>query len=272
MDYVQEKLPHSTHHRVEDHLLDCPLCAAAVEGFTQHGVPDAKRLDQLAGQTVQRAQAALALATDNSARLSLVDSETPSSTHKKPAGFVRSLNYWVRRGAVAAILLLLLIGFSNYWQQTTNDRLYSAFFAPQPRFGYSFERTLRPKQDRSNSVLDQAIHFYQHEQYAESLIAWRAYFDETPQPDDIRTLFYAGLAALSMGRKSEAKRYFAQLPKDIPGAKGEEINWYRSLLYLKLNDRRSAVSTLRSIQATPESTYGRELAPLLLKKLNKPIE
>ncbi len=38
-DYIEEKLPPKERQAVEHHLVDCPLCSEAYDGFIQHGRP-----------------------------------------------------------------------------------------------------------------------------------------------------------------------------------------------------------------------------------------
>ncbi|MEL6141483.1 MAG: zf-HC2 domain-containing protein [Bacteroidota bacterium] len=239
-DYVANRLDPATRHRVEDHLLDCPLCDSAVQGFALYGVEESEE-----GVPVM-------------AERQLLD-DLPLA--KEPSS-IRWVLTWV--GAAAAVCLFAL-GYWSYWSQTKNERLFAAYFDPQPRYGYTRQRTLSTGLE--DDVLAQAIRYHDQENYRASLTAWRNYFAAEPLPNDFRPYLYAATAAMETGRFKEANQFFAQIPPDPGGSLGEEVNWYRALAILQQGDLTLASKKLQSLSAIGKSRYAKEFAPSLLERL-----
>ena len=239
-DYVANRLDPATRHRVEDHLLDCPLCESAVNGFAEHGWEEIQEEIPVLAQ-----------------RLLLDD--FPST--EEPASF-RWILPWV--GAAAAICLFA-IGYWNYWQQTKHERLFSAYFDPHPRYGYTRQRTLAIGIE--DGILTQAIQYHDQEKYRASLMAWRNYFEGEPIPNDFRPYLYAATAAMATGRFKEANYFLDQIPPDPGGTLGEEVNWYRSLAILQQGNLQPAANELQRLSVSGKSRYAKEFAPSLLERL-----
>jgi len=239
-DYVAGRLDPATRHRVEDHLLDCPLCESAVNGFAQYGVEETFEEIPVQAERV------------------LLD-EFPKI--EEPAS-IRWILPWV--GAAAAICLFAL-GYWNYWAQTKHERLFSAYFDPHPQYGYTRQRTLAT--GMAADVLAQAIRYHDQEKYRASLMAWRSYFASEPLPNDFRPYLYAATAAMATGRFKEADYFLKQIPPDPGGTLGEEIHWYRSLAILQQGNLRPASQELQSLSVKGKSRYAKEFAPSLLERL-----
>lgn len=238
ISYVRGELTPDERFRVEDHLLDCPLCESTVAAFIEQGIPDAAQVERL--------------------------NSPPAATFK-----TRIRRLWPYLTA-AATILFLLIAYWGFRQGTYHERLFVKYFNPQPRYGYEQQRAATAPNNRRNEVvLDQAITYHEQKQYELSLIAWRAYLAFDGLPNDFRPYLYAATAALATGNDEEAAYFLDQLPPNAKDAFGEEVHWYRSLLSLKQNGPSEAVlEQLEQLQKMNRSIYSRELAPNLLEDLS----
>ncbi|MEM9836419.1 MAG: zf-HC2 domain-containing protein [Bacteroidota bacterium] len=227
--YVEGSLSAQQTHRVEDHLLDCPLCTSAVEGLQQQQ----PRPEVVPQRSRQR-------------------------------------KIWPVIASAAAVLLLLFAGW-QYWQASEPERLFTAYFDPQPIYGYEQQRSLSPpRPDLAPSIQQQALKYHREGEYRLALTAWRAYFDEQPLPDSWLPQQYAATAALAVGLPEEAHYFLDQIPPDLSGTQREQVLWYRAMAHLKGGDQSAALMVLEDLMSAPQSIYGRELAVGLAEEIGIP--
>ncbi|PHI19039.1 hypothetical protein CEQ90_14790 [Lewinellaceae bacterium SD302] len=243
--YAQGKLSGAEQHKVEQHLLDCPLCDAAVEGFVEYGV----RPDQLT-YISKMTQSAL----------------TKARTKKEPAQPSINLNWWPYLAA-AAIVLLLVFAWSGYRDQQAPQRLFAEFFDPIPQADFSAQRAVVSiRQPNGDELLEQALAYHLEGNYPYALTAWRAFLDEYENQIP-RAYLYAANAAMATGQDELATYYLQQLPPDEGGTLGEEIMWYRALLALKMDGPQVAAELLRSMPEQLQNVDVQDKKEALLRKL-----
>lgn len=238
--YVQGELADQDRTAVEDHLLDCPLCSDAVLGLAQFGVQD----------------------VPNAADLVKMPQASPPLSNPK-------ISRWPARIAAAALILVLVWSGRQYWSATPEERLFTAYFDPVPRYGFEQQRALRPTAS-SEEILDtraQAIRYHFGGEYAEALTAWRAYFRSDPFPTDWKPYLLASIASMANGEWMDAENYLNQLPPNLDGPVGEQLEWYRALLALRMEKPALARELLLGIKDSYQTLYGKEGAIALLEEL-----
>lgn len=235
--YVEGSLSIQQQLRVEDHLLDCPLCESAVAAFTEHGLP-----------------------TPEPTVIPL--------TKLKPLPQPRRSSYWPSLAAAAAVIFMLFAGW-QYWAATENERLFDAYFDPQPIYGYEQQRVVNQQTvSLETSLREQAFAYHLGGKYPEALMSWRAYFDAGTATDSWLPLLYAANAALATGKVEEAAFFLEQLPPDLAGAQGEQLQWYRIMLDLKLNHLDLAKERLEAMTKVGTTPYGKKMAVELLDRMD----
>lgn len=233
--YVEGTLSTQQQFRVEDHLLDCPLCESAIAAFTLHGT-------------------------------STTQPKTTSPTKLKSLPQPRR-SYWPTLTAAATILLLLFAGW-QYWAASENERLFDTYFDAQPIYGFEQQRIVNRKESEQEiSLRNQAQVYHLEGNYRKALMSWRAYFDAGTATDSWLPFLYAANAAMATGNSDEAAYFMDQLPPKLEGAQGEQLQWYRAMLDLKQGQLGLAKTKLEALIDGAITPYGKIQAADLLKKI-----
>ncbi|MEM7574151.1 MAG: hypothetical protein AAF433_14690 [Bacteroidota bacterium] len=257
LDYHHGRQVEEERFRLEDHLLDCPLCAAAVRTLDKYGAPPVGLLTSI-GQTPQRKVELTAATTQGQRELPIPSTERQQKTTSTHLRSWRS--YW----PAAAIILLLVIAYGFYRSQQISQQLFSQYFDPQPTYGYVALRSLEgppyPQQ------LQAALQAHQAEDFALSISSWTTYANDEIDNLDYRPHLYLATARMALGQLEEADYELRQLP-----AQGEqpmiiEANWYRALLDLRKSKPKAATDRLRQIRSLENTIYA-PLADELLQEL-----
>ncbi|MEO1408311.1 MAG: zf-HC2 domain-containing protein [Bacteroidota bacterium] len=234
-DYLGGKLSLEERFAVENHLLDCEICAAAVEGF--RAFP----------QEIEPAPIE-ALAK----RFPPAPVATPvRSLHPTP-----SRRNWL---AVAAAVLLLPLAAWWYWQAQAPERLFRQFYQSYQ----SDYLALRGGDEAIDPLLKAGIEQYQRGQYAESLTLLESYLNEFPERGS--AAFHAGLASLEMGAPRRAIGHLERVRLNEPQYY-EDATWYLILAHLRLEEEDEARALLRDLlrlEAGYYETPARELLEAL---------
>lgn len=234
-DYAAAKLPAEERFEVENHLLDCALCQAALDGYLL-----AAQQEPLSASDYELALLEKEYAKRNPSPLKIQRS--------KPLVFF-----------VLAILLLSIWAGYKYWKQTSQEQLYAFNFVPATNEYLVF----RSEEKRlADPALAAAMHHYDGAHYAAALPYFNTYLSQNPK--DEQAMFYAGIANLAMGQIDKAIGLFEELI-DVDAAHALPAHWYLALAHLRNYDNAAARSELQFLLAI-ESPY-REKAAALLDRL-----
>ncbi len=232
--YLRGRLSNRRRHEIENHLLDCPLCAAAVEGYAAASPGEAR-------ESVARLRAS-------------ISGRNGSSAYRLLPGF----NY------AAAIVLLLVFSFAGYryWQATQRNRLFTQYFEPA-RPGYLSLRSAgaEPLLMPDSPELHQALAYYEAEEYSHSLPHFAAYLEE--QPIDWQAHMLAASAALRSGREGMAEQYLTRVQQRGGEYFQPNADWYLALTYLKQGKYLGARALLEKLAPHKEE------ARILLEKVKE---
>lgn len=237
-EYVQGKTAGQERFLLEDHLLDCPLCRAAVQVMEQYGEPTAEILNS-------------------------VDQRWPAMrTESKREDEGQALLYrWGSYIAAAAVILLLVLAYSLYRTHRVQQELFSQYFDPHPTYGYVAVRSLGPQGD--SDLLQAALQAHQSEDFTRSISSWSAYLEYEVDNLDYRPHLYLATANLALGELSEAADHLEQLPPSGDEAIVAEAMWYRALLDLRESKKSKAIERLWQLAATGNTVYAPQALELL---------
>ncbi|MEL6667367.1 MAG: hypothetical protein AAFP08_00260 [Bacteroidota bacterium] len=257
IDYLFDRLLERDRFQLEEHLLDCPLCAETIEALRSVGQPEAGELMELETRVLSATvgvDQALKLSTEGEQKHRGQSISVLSST----------LNSMRPILAVAASVVLLLGLFGWYRSQTTEQRLFAEYFNPLPRYGYVSVRSLG--NTSGADFLAAALQAQSQGDYERSISSWNAYLQSETDDVDYRPNLYLALAQIEVGRLEEAAENLAELPPDFSSEISEEALWYRALLDIRLDNSADAKSKLQNLFNQGQTIYA-DLAGELLKKL-----
>lgn len=235
--YLKNDLDDDSRFSVENHLLDCPLCAEAVEGFSDHyNFNKDKDLEMIAN--------------DVQAKF--------SGLKRNP---VLTLRTWNR---IAATLLFALISTAVYfyWQA---QKAESDFMVRLRSSNEILENVRGADAFAAESKHLEGIEYFRAAQYLESMLFFEQLLESEPEDDTAH--FYSGLAALNLGETYKAIEYltYARLNSD---PYYEAATWNLILANLSLNNNDEAKALIADLLKIEGGFYSAK-AEVLLKELEK---
>lgn len=235
--YLKEDLNEDQRFEVENHLLDCPLCTDAVEGFANnHNVDDLPKLDFLENKEVA--------------------TPSPTIVKKLPAR-----KNWVMRIAASLLLLSIPIGGYLYWQSNATERIIAANFVEEdnPLIGAlrSGDNTLV-----TNTDLQNGLDAYQRKQYDTSF----KILMEVLNTDDENLLatYYSGLAAAKLANWPIAEKHL-KITRINSTDYFDEATWQLIATYLSQNKLTEAKELLSEVIENDKSHYQKKALEVLKK-------
>ncbi|MEM6396534.1 MAG: hypothetical protein AAF741_09315 [Bacteroidota bacterium] len=256
IDYLKGRLNETDRFQLEDHLLDCPLCAETIESLERHGLPELGELEGLVTRS-EVSQTKTKKKQEKQLKKGLTQVGSLKSVSNNAYPLIRPVL------AVAASVLLLLGLFGWYRSQTTEQQLFAEYFEPIPRYGYVSVRSLGASSDE---VLATALRAQSSGDYSLSIASWNAYLESESDNADYRPHLYLALAQIEIGRLEEAAENLNQLPPSFDTEIGEEAEWYRALLYLRLEKEDEAKYHLKRLSSSGRTVY-KNKSDILLRKL-----
>lgn len=188
--------------RVEAHLLDCPLCDAAVEGY--QAIPEAD---------AERELSAL--------KASLLSARKAGAPPRQP---------YLNRLAAALLLLVGLIAVFKYSIGSFHERVFAEAFQPMPS-GYTILRSAAvPSVLQGKPELVTALKFYQAEEFGKSIPHFENYLSS--QPDDPKAQLLLANALLGDWQAERALGWLEKIDSSSVGAGA--LKWYTALALVQL--------------------------------------
>ena len=240
--YLEQSLSEEQRFAIENHLLDCPLCDAAVEGYAQAN-------PELTQQHLEQIQAAIP------------GLKPPPSATAPSEAKLRRLPRWRNWAAAAAAIALLITAGMIYSNQgpASSAELFAQVYTP-------YESPFAGTRSGGEEGLPFAdgMSAYQDGNYELALQNFNAVLASSPT-ESIAHL-HAGMANLQLEKTEAAIKHLSTVRLNAPVLYGP-ASWYLALAHLKAGDINSCKAILEQILPTEKEHYPK--AQELLKQLNR---
>ncbi len=234
--YLQEKLPEQKAHEIENHLLDCPLCTDALEGYASINSLE------VAEKTLEKTTIPL-----------VHKEETKQITSVPPR------RLFLRIAAAAMLLLLPFIGLF-YWYSDNDNRLYADYIG-------AFDDNMNELATRSNydtvkkvEAFYRGLQTYDAKKYRESVTYFRTAKQE--HPNDLQVEFFHGLSLLKAGETQQAMPILEKIMNEPKSGYSNDATWYLALAHLKIGNT-DRTESLLSLLISSDNYYNKKAATLL---------
>ncbi len=237
-NYLSENLKEDQRFEIENHLIDCPLCTDAVEGFANNNnLDDLPELNFLETKEVA--------------------TPTPTIVKKLP---VRK--NWVMRIAASLLLLSIPIGSYLYWQSNETERIIAANFVEEdnPLIG-----ALRSGDNAlvTNTDLQNGLDAYQRKQYDTSFKILMEILNT--DAENLLATYYSGLAAAKLENWPIAEKHL-KITRINSTNYFDDATWQLIATYLSQNKLTEAEELLSEVVENDKSRFQKK-ALNVLKKL-----
>lgn len=172
--YLVGELDESARYRVENHLLDCPLCSEAVEGFAnEYNFEQDEQLDDL--------------------RKAITEKSFSTSLDSKNT-------YWTINRMAAAILFIIVSSATVvYWTKQNSEKNYLS----EVQSSKDLIENVRSAADfPAGDQYQEGFELYRNENYQESLFFFENMLES--QPENSIAHYFSGLSALNLGELDKA--------------------------------------------------------------------
>jgi len=230
--YVKGNISDEMRYTIENHLVDCPLCAEAMEGFQ--------------------------LMEDDSDVV--FDDLFESIDAKVDAPEVKTKTASIPWNSIAAGLLFLIsISAAYFYYQNTNEsNKYMAYFEKD-------DNALATRAIDENSLsadLKNGYHLYQDENYQGSLSFFEDYLKVNPE--STTAAYYAGMSAMEIGEKESAIDFLTTVRMNDDRLY-EEATWRLAGLYLERGKKDKVSAMLKDLIKVENGAYLEQAKELLLE-------
>ncbi len=233
--YLIGDIDENSRYRVENHLLDCPLCAEALEGFSQESSLDPeKEIEDLKSAVIRK-----------------------SKSNTQPLSAI----FWTMN-RIAAVLLFLVISAAViiYWNAQSSEKTFLADFQSSK----DLIEIVRGGED-SAAEYNEGIELYRNEYYQESLFFFENLLEV--QPENSTAHYFSGLSAMKLGEMEKAieNLTYARINSE---KHYEAATWHLALANLgleKIEETKALITDLLKI----EGGFYSEKAENLLKQIEE---
>lgn len=202
--------------QVENHLLDCPLCSDAADGYEEMGLQQVSLLGDF-----------------DSFQKKMLGQSTATVRQLRPGGVLR----WAV--AMAAVLVVGVVAYLNLFKTPTGPQLYKQYY-------YAYENDIpfnlrRPGVSDVDPNFAQALTAYIDHNYSTAILLFER--NLTQQPDNEAARFFAGMALLESNQTDKAAAHFGPVASG-QGVYSRKAAWYLIMCDLKSDNKESAKARL----------------------------
>jgi len=236
-NYLNQSISDKERFEVEDHLLDCPFCTDAVEGFSDH------------------------YDFEKDSSLERLDKHFEEKLKKEEA-LIKTLNppnrFSINRIAAAVLLLLIPLAGWMYWNNNADQNLYASYMSENA----APSATMRSGEGASALEMPvvQAKKLFHEKRFEASLQACEEVLEKIPHHP--LATYYAGLSALESGHSELARHYLSGLRINEPDFY-EDATWYLALTEVKAGDKAAAKKLLEELVKLPQGIYFEQVKELI---------
>ena len=214
-DYLAGKSSGAGLQRVENHLLDCPLCSDAVDGAEMAGLSALPVLEDF-----------------SSFKKKLPELQEAKIRRLTPGKLL------ARAAAIAAVVVVGAVAYLNLAQAPSGEKLYAQYYS-----FYENDIPLTRSSDTAalNPAFASALNDYSSRRFSKSIANFEKAIEEEPGND--AALFFAGMACLEAQEMEKACQHLDNARKG-GGTYASKAAWYLSLAYLKSGKQEAAKQLL----------------------------
>ncbi len=233
--YLKEALDAEKRYDIEAHLLDCPLCSEALEGYCKHHLLEV-----------------LDLKTEATQHMPTQETLIPTVKKTQPKKPLFNLNR-------IAATFLLVFGCSAGYQYWNHQAEMQRQYQLTEDFRY-MENTLRSEIEKREGLLGNAIAQYQNNEF-ELAIKNLTELQEA-QDDNPEIAYYLGMAYAKNKQPTHATHWLSIARINHP-KKYEQASWQLVLAHLDANQKAAAISILQDLVSLEESVFHEDAVALL---------
>ena len=204
--YLQKQMKKENQLVVERHLVDCPLCSDAIDGYTNHYNFESDTTFENLDSFLKEKEKMMTRKT--------VDLQPKSS---------------IRFNRMAAAILMFLIPISGflYWNAQSTDRIFNDHLEPVSNMGGIVRGDFN---DSQVALLTTAQQYYNENDFESSARLYGEFLNEFPE--DIDATFYGGVSYLKIGELDKAIDLLTTARFNST-TQYEDATWYLILAHLK---------------------------------------
>lgn len=231
--YSKGKVSDELQFKVENHLLDCPLCNEAMEGFQNMDAEGEALLAEV---------------------FASVDAKTEETAISKP-----KRSFSVNRIAATVLFLIAAGAALFYYTQQQASNSYLAYFE-----GTENEFTVRAiEKDLLPSEIKVGVRLFEDKNFQGSLSFFQDYLEQVPESAE--ATYYAGMSAMRIGELGQAFEYFSTVRLNDDRL-FEEATWAMVKIHLDRREKKEAKILLGELIKV-EGGFFREQAERLLDEI-----
>lgn len=238
--YLQEDWSRKEAHDVENHLLDCPFCRDAMEGYAN----------------TQNFEAAEQVLEEASPKLEVQPDDKVVQMQPRPP------RRMFLRIAAAILLLLLPLSAILYWGAGNENRHYADYIDAIEVKSSELAMRGNPDTVKKAEVFYQGLQAFDAKNYQKSVTCFNTALRD--KPDDLQIAFFSGLAHLKAGQTDEAIPLLEKVLKNKNSGYETDAAWYLALAYVKKGDT-SRVKSLLTLVLASDNYYNQKAAELIGK-------
>lgn len=176
--------------------------------------------------------------------------------HKKNDRNKKVTNIYLGIATFLFLVAITAILWVMQSKQYVSDELFASYYQ-------LYQPTLKNNETPTN-INPEAYYSYINADYKRSYPLLKAQLNT--EPDNITSLFYAGLVAIEMKDYYSSITYLQKVPRYADHNYYYHAQWYLAMVYLKLEDNEKATRVLHEI--IKDNELYREQAKKLVSKLN----
>ncbi len=234
--YLQKQMKKEHQLVVERHLVDCPLCSDAIDGYTNHYNFESDT-------------------TFENLENFLKEKETMTKSKTVNLQPQRSIRF--NRMAAAILMFLIPISGFLYWNSQSMDRIFEDHFEPASNMGGIVRGEFNSVQV---ATLTSAQNFYNEKDFESSARLYSEFLEEFPE--NTNATFYAGVSNLEIGNTEKAVDLLTTARMNST-THYEDATWYLVLANLKLENFEEA----KILSTEVKSSRFKKKLEVLLKEL-----
>ncbi len=203
--------------RVEDHLLDCPLCSDAVDGCEESG----------------------SHLTDDLEDFEAFSRKLPGQLTTAKVRQLQPGGYFRQAIAIAAMLVVGAVAYFSFFKSASGPELYA-------KYHNTYENDIpvslrRPGLSDVDPNFAQALNAYSENKFSQANMLFERALQQ--QPDNEAARFFAGLSNLEANHTDKASAYLSTVANGT-GVYSKKAAWYLILCDLKKGNKAEAKARL----------------------------